>query len=229
MSSFPKSRLKRPGTTAEVVFERLVEGILSGAFPHGAPLREAQLARDWKVSRTPMREAVRRAAEAGFVVLRPNQAPIVRPLTADDIRDLYGLRELLERRALELAWPRFDAAQIQVLEDLAAAARPGQSRHWPQRCLAFDLALHAAWMKRCGNLWLTADLEWLYQFLRIIQSWIGRDHQALANAYAEHLAVLNAIKRREKAAALDRLRRHIRNSAVAVAASLARQSTQPSS
>lgn len=214
------TRLKRSGTTAEEVFTRLVEAILSGELPGGSPLREAQLARAWKISRTPMREAVRRAAEAGFVVLRPNQAPLVRQLTAADIQDLYDLRELLELRALELAWPKVDATP---LGRLAAAAAPGKTRQWPRRCLEFDLALHATWMSHCGNSWLTADLEWLYQFLRIIQSWIGRDHQALARSYAEHVAIVHALKRRNKTAALNRLRAHIRHSATAVTAALAQR------
>ncbi len=94
--SSPLRKLRRSGQTADQIFRRLIEAILSGEFPNGSVIREARLARDWKTGRTPLREAMRRAAESGFIVLRPNQAPIVRPLTADDIRDLYELREVLE-------------------------------------------------------------------------------------------------------------------------------------
>jgi len=216
MSSDPPARRKRTATTADDVFARLVEGILLGTFASGSPLREARLARQWRVSRTPLREAVRRAAEAGFVVLRTNQAPLVRRLSATDVAALYDLRELLEVRALELAWPQLTPPRVRGLQQLAEAATPGAGRQWRKRCLAFDLALHLSWLKRCGNDWLAADLARQFQFLRIFQSWMGRDDQALRRAYAEHGTVLAAIARRDLAAARQALRLHIRASAAAV-------------
>jgi DNA-binding GntR family transcriptional regulator len=126
--SSPRSKLKRPGQTADRVFHRLIEAILSGEFPSGSVAREACIARNWNISRTPLREAMRRAAESGFIVLRPNQPPLVRPLTAENARDLYALRELLELHALRLAWPRFTEEAIRPLAALAAQAKPGGAR-----------------------------------------------------------------------------------------------------
>lgn len=219
MSSPPRP-LKRAGQTADQIFHRLIEAILSGEFPGGSVVREARLARDWRISRTPLREAMRRAAEAGFIVLRPNQAPLTRQLTADDIRDLYDLREVLELHALELAWPHFTVAQIRALKARHGRAVPGEARNWPRRCLEYDLALHGLWRRHCGNSWLQADLESHYRFLRIFQSWIGRDHRALAQSYQEHLAILDALERRDLPAALAALRQHIRQSASLVEAAL---------
>jgi len=214
--------LKRSGQTADQIFDRLIEAILSGEFPSGLVVREAALARDWNVSRTPLREAMRRAAESGFIVLRPNQAPIIRPLTAQDIRDLYDLREVLELHALNLAWPHLSDGQTESLRALATQAQPRYARDWANRCLKFDLALHGLWTQRCGNSWLVADLERHYQFLRIFQCWVGRDPQAMAKSYAEHVAILAALEQRDKAEALARLRRHIRASANMVEEALPR-------
>ena len=75
-------RNKRKADTAKQVFQRLVEAILTGELESGIALREASLAREWNVSRTPLREAVRRAAEGGLLVLRPNQPPLIRSLDA---------------------------------------------------------------------------------------------------------------------------------------------------
>ena len=69
MSSAGVIQIRRTGTTARRLFERLTRNILRGELVGGQPLREARLAREWDVSRTPLREALRRAAEAGFVVL----------------------------------------------------------------------------------------------------------------------------------------------------------------
>jgi DNA-binding GntR family transcriptional regulator len=213
-------KLKRHGKTAEQIFQRLMEALLSGEFSSGSVVREALLARDWKVGRTPLREAMRRAAESGFIVLRPNQAPLVRPLAAHDIRELYELRELLELHALRLAWPHLTQKAIDSVTALAARAKPGSTPGWPKRCLKFDLALHGLWKERCGNSWLIADLERYYRFLRIFQSWIGRDLQHLAKSYGEHIAILEAIQRRDLAKAGALLSEHIRESAQMVERSL---------
>ncbi len=213
MSSAHRNKLKRYGQTADQIFQRLIEAILSGEFPNGSVVRESRLARTWGTSRTPLREAMRRASEGGFMVLRPNQAPLVRPLTAEDIRDLYALRELLELHALHLAWPHLTEEAIQSLGTLAAQAKPGGARDWPKRCLKFDLALHGLWRQYCGNSWLIADLERHYRFLRIFQCWIGRDLKHLAKAYSEHSAILEAIQKRDQAEAIALLSKHIQESA----------------
>jgi DNA-binding GntR family transcriptional regulator len=224
MSSPPTRKLKRPADTAQQAFQRLVEAILQGEFVSGQPLREATLARAWNVSRTPLREAVRRAAENGLLVLRPNQAPLIRPVTIEEVRSLYMLREVLEIYALQTAWPSLvgrSCAQMQVLARRVAPHR----RHWQERSLEYDLLLHQWWTEHCGNPWLQADLNRHYQFLRIFQRWIGRDPAALLKGYHEHLAILNAIQNRDRKRAQAALRNHIRSSAKLVIAAIHREKT----
>ena len=211
----------RSAGTAEAVFQRLVAAVLAGQLPAGQPVREAQLARRWRVSRTPMREAVRRAAEAGFLILRPNQAPLVRALSDADIDALYDLRGLLELHAFELAWPRFTDAAIKELVAQAQTVAVGKPS-WQQRCLELDRALHEFWLGRCGNPWLERDLRRHYQFLRIFQRWAGQDETGLRQAYREHLAVLDAIQHGDRGTATNLLREHIAASAAIVKAARAR-------
>ena len=73
MSALSNKNVKRPAlkryaSMAENIFARLVEALVTGELPAGEPLREAQVAKQWGVSRTPMREAVRRASEAGLLI-----------------------------------------------------------------------------------------------------------------------------------------------------------------
>ncbi len=103
-STRKNSVVKRRAQTAERVFQRLVEAIVTGAIPSGSPMRESSLAKQWGVSRTPMREAVRRAAEGGLLILRRNRTPLVRAFTPHDIDCLYQMREVLEILALQEAW-----------------------------------------------------------------------------------------------------------------------------
>ncbi|HUF61020.1 MAG TPA: GntR family transcriptional regulator, partial [Verrucomicrobiales bacterium] len=162
-------RTKRPGDTADRIYRRLVEAILAGRFAAGEVLREAALARDWGVSRTPLREAVRRAAETGLVILRPNNAPLVCSLNRRDVASLYVLRENLELLALKLAWGSLQEQQeqLQTLQALAEQAQPGSHRDWPALCLQFDRELHSWWTEACANPWLESTLRRLARFLAV--------------------------------------------------------------
>jgi DNA-binding GntR family transcriptional regulator len=215
-------KLKRPADIAQQIFQRLVEAILQGELASGQPLREAALARQWHVSRTPLREAVRRAAENGLLILRPNQAPLVRPFSVEDVRMLYKLREVLEDFALDSAWPALLGEPC--LQMLARARRitPQQGR-WQERCLEFDICLHHWWTEHCDNPWLQADMTRHYQFLRIFHRWIGRDPASVLQGYYEHLAILEAIENRERRRAHAALKEHIRNSAQLVVAEIQKE------
>lgn len=192
----------RVGQTADGVFKRLLEGILGGEFPAGSVLREARLARQWEVSRTPLREAMRRAAEAGLVTLRANQAPKVRALSAREAAELHALWRILELHALVLAWPRLTQEDLRPLRALADEAAPGIMRDWPRQCLKFDAALHALWQRRCGNTWLQADLERHFRLLQLGPPMSGGDGAQLAGAYAGNVALLDALEKRDLPAAL---------------------------
>jgi DNA-binding GntR family transcriptional regulator len=211
-----RRKRKRPGQTADQIFTRLIEMILSGRFPCGSVLRETSLAREWNTGRTAVREAMRRATQGGFIVLRPNRAPLIRLLTVDEIRNIYDVREVLEFYALELAWPRMREQQIKSLQALAEQADPSVASDWVARCSQFDLALHALWMQCSGNSWLVADLERHYQFLRVFQSWIGSEREPVAKSYGEHVCILKALAQRNKNEVVIRLRHHIRASAYRV-------------
>ena len=218
-------KLKRPGHTAEQVFQRLIEAILSGELPSGEPVPEVRLAQDWRVGRTPLREAMRRAAESGFIVLRSNHRPVVRQLTVEDVRGLYELRGLLELHALEKSWGDITPAQVQAIMKLAEQARPGKASDWGKRCLELDLALHKLWRTGSCSRWLIRDLERHYRFLRVLQHWVARDPEALAMSYQEHVGILQAIEARDKARALALLGDHIATSAKSVERALLRAET----
>lgn len=93
--------------------------IVSGKYPPGMRLTEIESVETTGVSRTPVREALRRLHAEGLVVLSPNQGAIVAKLTDDDVTDIYHLRAELEsyavRRAIEFITPE----EIEDLRSLA--------------------------------------------------------------------------------------------------------------
>lgn len=208
------SPLKRPAQSAEIAFQKLRKAILAGELKEGDVVREIRLVREWKIGRTPLREAIRRAAEFGYMVLRPNHAPIVRKLTPADILQIYALREVLECFALESAWPRLKDCNFESLFKLVQKIE--KTRKPEKRLEAqflFDTQLHQLWVSQCNNPWLVSILDRLFIYrpnYRSNDTNVMADRlDLLEGAFEEHKKILLAISRGNLKEARRILRQHI--------------------
>jgi len=104
---------------AELAYERLRAAIVENRYRPGQRLVEQRIAEELGVSRTPVREALRMLGAEGLVVSERNRGAMVRPLSATEVVDLYGLRIRLESYAVEVATERATDAE---LDELVAAA-----------------------------------------------------------------------------------------------------------
>src|SRR5689334_2146402 len=102
-------------TMADEIAAEIEEQILLGAIPPGTLLRQEQLAIRFGVSRTPIREALRRLDALGLVVLRPNRGVQVRGPSRDELWDSIVVRAALESTAAGLAATRISDAQLRQL------------------------------------------------------------------------------------------------------------------
>lgn len=102
----------------EVVYEQLKKAVLSGIYPVGERLREHDLAVKLEVSRTPVREALRRLESEGLLEALPKHGLVVKGYTDDDIREIYMIREALESLAAEFAAINATPEDIALLEGL---------------------------------------------------------------------------------------------------------------
>src|SRR3982751_3291639 len=99
-------RFRRYSTTPDLIAESLRDEILRGEIPAGQPLRQEELAERFGVSRLPVRDALLRLEAQGLVHVFPNRGAFVISLSADDVREVYEMRVLLEGDMLERAVPR---------------------------------------------------------------------------------------------------------------------------
>lgn len=153
-------------TVGAAVYRRLRDVLLAGRIPMGARINEAELAATWKISRTPIRDALRRLEAEGVVAASPGRGMVVPVLTPADVDGLYAVREALEgmaaRRAAERATPQFlaqlngliksygTAVKQESLEQLVATdgalrdaiTRMAQSGHLEQAIAAARLRVH---------------------------------------------------------------------------------------
>jgi DNA-binding GntR family transcriptional regulator len=194
---------------------------MSGEIPVGARLRQEQLAAEYAVSRTPVREALRKLQATGTVMLRPNQGAVVRGPTVRDIREAYVVRAELEALAAELAasWitggdlERLRAAEEAFgraaarLERRAPAELPDAGGDWSQ---ANDL-FHESVLAGAGNARLTEMVLDLHRTVPRGLTWqaLMEDARLLDENAREHRGILAAIEARDGAEARARMRRHV--------------------
>jgi len=105
------------GTKADDIALDLEELIVSGQIAPGSVLRQEQLSDQYRVSRTPVREALRRLAALGLVTFEANKGVRVRTLEREELREAFLVRAELESLATELAVPRIDAEGLQRLDE----------------------------------------------------------------------------------------------------------------
>ncbi|MGQ0549011.1 MAG: GntR family transcriptional regulator [Armatimonadota bacterium] len=129
-------------TVSTAAYRRLKEAILQGQLPMGTRINELELAQAWSVSRTPIRDALRRLETEGLVQAEPGRGVVVPQVTLADVDDLYELREVLEgraaRRAAERATPEFHARLNALIKAFGAALKQADF----ERLVAIDADIH---------------------------------------------------------------------------------------
>jgi DNA-binding GntR family transcriptional regulator len=150
-------------TAAHRAYAHVKHLILVNQLTPGSELREAQLTETSGYGRTPIREALRRLVQEGFVEVRPRQGYRVAPVTLSRVRELFEMRMLLEPVAAELAASR---ASQQDLEDLASLGRqtyPPSDPAGYERFLADNCEFHARVAEAAGNSLLARALRTLLE------------------------------------------------------------------
>ncbi len=109
------------GHTAEQAYQWIKNRILRNHWPDGAALTESALSREIGVSRTPVREALRRLTLEGLVETIPNQGSRLQRWTVEDLDEIFGLRVVLESFGARLAAMSITEAEIAALHDLCGA------------------------------------------------------------------------------------------------------------
>jgi DNA-binding GntR family transcriptional regulator len=196
-------------TLWEQVRDRLREDILAGSLEPGTELSEVALARDFGISRGPLREALGRLASEGLVTVTPRRGAVVTQLSRREFIDAYQVREALETLAVRLAVPLMSEAEVAHLRELcelmARAAAGGQVR------LFFDTnnSFHEALVRGSRN-------RKLYELYRLLVGqmapYLPRSLELRGNleqSVAEHEAILAAVDARDAERAAGLLAEHI--------------------
>jgi DNA-binding GntR family transcriptional regulator len=191
------------------VYERIRGEILSCTLRPGTRLQEKDLAEKYGVSKSPIRDALLRLQEQHLIEVLPRKGYRVTPISMTAIREMYEMRSILECSCVRRLIEQAGEAELAALEALAAAPLDAGVAAWIQYNREFHLALARA----CGNSRLArATSEVIEQFDRLIymnMSNVLREAGNLQQFVDEHTAIVAAIRRRDKRAAIALTRQHV--------------------
>lgn len=216
----------RTTTLVDEVAFAIEKAILDGEYPPGAELPQEQLCARLGVSRTPVREALRRLDTQGLVVQRPNRGAVVRQMTRDEVADLYHVRAHLEGWACELACARTTAGVLADLEDaqgmlesaskgllaiLGGPAEADREARLHERLREANDRFHKTIFAASGSdvlsrlilqTWNTFPKDYVWRTL-------AREEDSLALNTTQHRDVMAALETGDATAAGEAMRRHV--------------------
>jgi len=195
----------------DVVFNTLRDNILRGELEPGERLMEIHLADKLGVSRTPIREAIRKLELEGLAVMTPRKGAIVASITEEDLRDVLEVRTVLEGLAVELACEKITEEEIIVLKNAMDGFRKEIGSKDPTKIAVKDVAFHDIIYKATGNNRLIQILYNLREQMYRYRLEYIKDKNKRTRLVNEHMEIVSAIENRDKEAAKRAITQHIYN------------------
>ncbi|MFC4948132.1 GntR family transcriptional regulator [Pseudonocardia sp. GCM10023141] len=200
---------KRAPSLAEQAYETLREWIVAGDLAPAAPLSENDLARRFSISRSPLREAIRRLQDEKLLEPSGPRGFSVPPLGVELVRDVYGVRRALETAAAETA-DAIPPGEVGAMRDRltmqAAEIRKGNLGPFNDG----DFDFHDLYVAHCGNRLLIGHLHRLRGNIRRIIAYAGQFQGHTEASLEEHLVIMSAVEAGDTAVLRSAVDSHIR-------------------
>lgn len=200
----------------DVVFNTLRQAILRGELKPGERLMEIQLANKLGVSRTPIREAIRKLELEGLVLMIPRKGAEVADITEKSLRDVLEVRKALEELAVQLTCDKITKEQIRELEEAADEFKKILKSSDVTEIAEADVHFHDVIYKATDNQRLIQLLNNLGEQMYRYRVEYLKNPEAYPQLVAEHEEIIRHIERKEKEKATEIVCKHIDNQVEAV-------------
>lgn len=213
--------LDAPRSLAEDAADRIREQILGGGFKQGEHLVEAKIAEQLNISRGPVREAFKLLRAEGLLNEEPRRGTFVVSLTADDVREIYGLRAALEGRAGRMVARAHDPVALARLRALADDIDRAVASGDAVAASRADLAFHQGLCELCGN---SRIHEVFMRYVPTLRGLLRLDEQVLRSLdeiSLQHRPFVEAIEAGDEERAATLLNEHAEHAGELIAGVLA--------
>lgn len=193
------------------VFEKLRNDILRGKYKKGDELVECTIGKEMGVSRTPVREAIRQLELEGLVQLIPNKGAFVTGISSKDVMDMYLIRAKLEGLCAAMAAEHVTEEQLEKMEEtILLSDFHAEKGNFEQVCQQ-DGEFHKLLYEASGSRILAHTLLDFHQYLQRVRMASVRQRKRTQPSTREHKEILEAIRKKDAAAADRAAYQHIVN------------------
>lgn len=194
---------------SDLVYQRLREAIERGQLKPGQRVMEVEVAEWLDVSRTPVREALRKLEAEGMLAMEPRNGLVVSSISRQAMMELYVMREVLEGTAARLCARH--ASDLEIMELGELVKREEQLQGNPEALVKLNRLFHDAIHRAAHNRYLEKSLSAVNHSMWLL----GKSQMLLPerakSAKAEHSELLSAIRKRDPEAAEKAARKHVRS------------------
>lgn len=194
----------------QMAYQEVMRAISCGQFAPGDRLREVEIADRLNLSRTPIREAMRRLEADGIVEHRARIGAVVRQLSYAEIVELYEMRIVLERTAAEHAAKHAVEAEIDTLDALNARIEACLSDS--AQAAALNQQFHQSLYQSARNRFLIEATRAMSNALLLLGPTTLADEERIAVVCRQHQAIIDAIRSRDEEAAGAAAEAHLETS-----------------
>lgn len=217
LSDLAANVLQQQRSTPDLIADALREAILQGVFSEGQSLKQDEIAKQFGVSRIPVREALRQLEAEGLVKLAPNRGATVAVLSPAQAREIGEMRVALETMALRLAIPQLTEGDLQqAAAILAATEEVADMGRWGE----LNWEFHATLYGKANRPRLLGTIKTLHvnidRYVRVMMAKLGYQERS----QQEHRQFLEACQRRDVEVAVRLLAEHIEAAGVQLVAYL---------
>lgn len=178
----------------EIVYEELKMQILTGKITPGTRMMEVELAESMGVSRTPIREAIKKLEKEGLVIIEPRKGAYAAQISVKDMVDILEVRQDMEGLAAHMAAYRMTPKQMKELEVISAAYNEAIEAGNMADMIKYDTAFHNLIVESCNNSILTMMMNQLQELLLRFR-YVYYDNITRAEKMpSEHTMIMEAIK-----------------------------------
>ncbi len=193
----------------DVIYKDLKNKLLNGKFKANEVLKEEVLAEKYKVSRTPVREALQLLVNEGFLTHRRKVGYIVKPLTKNELREIVGIRSVLESYAARITTENYDEKLIDKLEKLIEKTENALKSNNLQKFYKYNCEFHLELYKSSGNKKLIEIIENLREnfqrYTRLLLNIENMPYESLK----DHKLMIQAMKERDPEKVEKIVKKHI--------------------
>lgn len=195
---------------AEVACDEIRRAIREGRIPTGAHLAEVDIAAWLGMSRTPVREAMRRLQSEGLLLTQPFRGALVMRLDAEDMRQMFAVRELLEPAAASACALQATATEMQAMREVLL--READVLDNPSALIPLNRQFHDLILDAAHNQFLGKAIAAVYSLIPLLGDSNLLDEPHARAAHAQHQAILSAIESRDAVRAETIAREHVKHS-----------------